>query len=219
MAFDLSNVDSLPSRWMPSAYFDRGMGTDGARFEVVSLTQLVAGKKGEFDAVLLNCYDDYQGILSIEDIKKYDLQLATRMELPEGFKKHDWLNPMLIIVPEGDTPVPFQERFMTVNIRELRGVRLRDYYAPIDRIGGSSTGLQGFKDNCLFCHSVKGIGGNKGARLLPMYDYSNSEERLRFSRDFLGFHNPSSSQNLEQFVDESAVQSIYDFLKQVAAAP
>lgn len=215
---DLSGLPSMPSRWLTSAYFDRAMGVQGARFQVVSFSQLVGQEPGNFDAVLLNCVDDYQGIVAIADIRKYNLQLATRLELPATFEKPDWLNPLMIIVPEGGTPVPFQERFLTANIRELRLVRLRDYYAPIDRIGQGMAGLPSFKDNCLFCHSLMGIGGNKGVPLLPAYDVSTREDRARFHRDFSGFHHPASSQNLQQFVDESALEDILDFLKRVADA-
>ncbi len=214
---DLSAVQSMPGRWMTSVYFDRAMGTKGARFQVISFSQLVARNEAEADAVLLNCFDDYQGIVSVADIRKYNLQLATRLEVPEAFKKPDWLNPLMIIVPDGSS-APFQERFMTANIRELRLVRLRDYYAPIDRIGKGASGLQLFKDNCLFCHSLMGIGGNKGVNLVQAYGVSTFGDHLRFTRDFSGFHNPSSSQNLQQFVDESALGYILDFLKRVAEA-
>ena len=214
---DLSGWQALPSRWLTSAYFDRAMKVQGARFKVVSFSQLVARKNEDFDAVLLQCHDDYQGIVAVADIRKYNLQLATRLKIPEAFKKPDWLNPLMIIVPDG-TSAPFQERFMTANIRELRLVRLRDYYAPIDRIGKGLAGLQSFKDNCLFCHSLMGIGGNKGVPLLQAYDVSTREDRARFHRDFSGFHHPASSQNLQQFVDESALEDVLDFLKRVAEA-
>lgn len=215
---DLSDLQAMSSRWLTSAYFDRAMGVQGARFQVVSFSQLVDQEQAKFDAVLLNCFDDYQGIVAIADIRKYNLQLATRLEFPATFKKPDWLNPLMIVVPEGGTSVPFQERFLTANIRELRLVRLRDYYAPIDRIGNEAAGLPLFKDNCLFCHSLMGIGGNKGVPLLRAYDVSTREDRLRFHRDFSGFHHPASSQNLQQFVDESALEDILDFLKRVADA-
>ncbi len=215
---DLSAVQSMENQWMTSAYFDRAMGTKGARFQAVPFSQLVARNEGEADAVLLNCFDDYQGIVSVADIRKYDLQLATRLELPAKFKKPDWLNPLIIIVPDGSA-APFQERFMTANIRELRLVRLRDYYAPIDRIGKGAAGLPLFKDNCLFCHSLMHVGGNKGVNLLQAYDVSTFGDHLRFTRDFSAFHNPASSQNLQQFVDESALEDILDFLQRVAEVP
>ena len=141
---DLSAVQSMENQWMSSAYFDRAMGTKGARFQAVSFSQLVARNEGEADAVLLNCFDDYQGIVSVADIRKYDLQLATRLELPAKFKKPDWLNPLIIIVPDGSA-APFQERFMTANIRELRLVtaRLLRPDRPHRQRGGGIAVVQG----------------------------------------------------------------------------
>ena len=86
--------------------------------------------------MLLNCFDDYQGILSLNDIRRYDLRLATKIKLAFGSFKPDWLNPLLILVPDGKHP-PFQERFLTANIRELKFVRLKNYYAPLEKIARS----------------------------------------------------------------------------------
>ena len=114
---------------MPSSYFDRAMKYDGTEFEAISLLKLIDQfqlKNGE-DAILLNCFDDYQGLLSLSDIHRYDLHLATKIKVSLGSSKPDWLNPLLVLVPNGENP-PFEERFLTPNIRQLEFVRLNDYY-------------------------------------------------------------------------------------------
>ena len=72
--------DHLQSEWIPSAYFDRGMHTEGSQFRTVALMELVQRFHPEerWDAVILDCHDDYQGIISIDDILKYDLRLASQ---------------------------------------------------------------------------------------------------------------------------------------------
>lgn len=211
-------LESLGTREISSEYFDRAMHTSGSRFSATAFSLLMekfALKRGE-DAVLLNCFDDYQGILSLDDVYQYDLRLATRIEISSA--KPDWLNPLLILVPDGKRP-PFQERFMTANIRELKFVRLNDYYAPLEKIAGHSpealAGLGAFKDNCLFCHSLKGRGGNKGVRLLEAYDFSKVEERKGFLTDFKKFHHKDNDdkQDVEQFVTQEKLERIIDYLK------
>jgi hypothetical protein len=215
-------LESLGMREISSAYFDRAMHMSDSRFSTVSFSRLLEQfqlKRGE-DAVLLNCFDDYQGILSINDIHRYDLRLATNLKLAFLSSKPDWLNPLLIIVPDEEQP-PFQERFMTANIRELKYVRLLDYYAPLEKIAGSSTearqGLEVFKNNCLFCHSLKGRGGNKGARLLEAYGFSNRADRKKFLADFKKIHSKDNSdkQDVEQFVTENQLQWVMALLVRV----
>lgn len=175
-------------------------------------------KRGE-DAVLLNCFDDYQGILSLNDIHRYDLRLATRIKLSSWNSKPDWLNPLLVLVPDGKHP-PFQERFLTANIRELKFVRLNDYYAPLKKNTESSSksqeGLEIFKNNCLFCHSLKGVGGNKGVLLIEAYGFSNDAGRKKFLMDFKNFHHKDNAdkQDVEQFVTDEKLQRIMDYLLQ-----
>ena len=201
-----------------SEYFDRAMHTSDSRFSTVRFSRLLEKfqlKRGE-DAVLLNCFDDYQGILSLHDINRYDLRLATNIKLTSY--RPDWLNPLLIIVPNGKQ-APFQERFLTANIRELKFVRLNDYYAPLQKIAGHSPeareGLEVFKNNCLFCHSLKGRGGNKGVRLLEAYNFSNESDRRRMLIDFKNSHHKDNSekQDIEQFVTEEKLERVIDFLK------
>ena len=213
----------MRSEWMASAYFDRGMHYEGSRFRVVSLAELIRQYQPEerWDAVLLECHDDYQGLLSLSDILKFDLMLALEMKLPTGVDRPAWLNPMVVIVPDG-RGAPRKERFMTANIRELRFVRLTEYYAPLDRMALKSMnahlGGQAFKDNCLFCHSLKGIGGNKGTALLKAYDFSAKAEGPRFKKDFAAFHNRDNAdkQDMEQFMDADTLRRIVVFLREVS---
>ena len=213
-------LESLEMREISSEYFDRAMHMSDSRFSAISFSKLLkefALKRGE-DAVLLNCFDDYQGILSLDDVYRYDLRLATKIKLESGSSKPDWLNPLLILVPDGQQP-PFQERFMTANIRELKFVGLNDYYAPLEKIAGTSPkaqeGLEVFKNNCLFCHSLKGRGGNKGVRLLEAYEFSYKSDQIRMLGDFRAFHNKDNpdKQDVEQFITQKKLERVLDFLK------
>ena len=213
----------MRSEWIASAYFDRGMHTEGSRFRVVSLAELIRRYQPEerWDAVLLECHDDYQGLLSLSDILNFDLRLALEMKLTPGVDRPAWLNPMVVIVPDG-RGAPRKERFMTAYIRELRFVRLTDYYAPLDKLALKSMnahlGGQAFKDNCLFCHSLKDIGGNKGTDLLQAYDFSDKREGPRFKKDFAAFHNKDNAdkQDMEQFVTSPVLQTLLVFLREVS---
>jgi hypothetical protein len=213
-------LESLGMREISSEYFDRAMHMSDSRFSAIAFSRLLTEftlKRGE-DAVLLNCFDDYQGILSLDDIYKYDLRLATKIKLASGSSKPDWLNPLLILVPKGQRP-PFQERFMTANIRELKFVRQNDYYLPLEKIAETSPkaqeGLEVFKNNCLFCHSLKGRGGNKGVRLLEAYDFSFKSDQMRMLGDFRTSHNKDNldKQDVEQFVTQKKLERVVDFLK------
>jgi hypothetical protein len=225
---------SSPSKWtlekleakvgtkeISSLYFDKALDYKGSKFRVISLAGLVRlfDPKGQSNAVLLECFDDYQGILSIADIERYDIQLATRINIRPEFNKPDWLNPLLVIVPD-NKKAPFQERYLTANIRELRFTRLDEYYAPLRKAGGDSAGYSAFKDNCLFCHSLMGVGGNKGVRLLESYDFSRMDGKNRFRKDFAAFHHKANKdkQNVEQFVSESQLEDLMDFLRRVQKA-
>lgn len=216
-------LEHMRAVWIPSAYFDRGMHTRGSQFRTVALTELVQRFHPEerWDAVLLNCHDDYQGIISIDDILKYDLRLALEMKLAANVQRPDWLNPMVVVVPDSKE-APRQERFMTANIQALQFVRLTDYYAPLDNVALKSfnahLGLQTFKDNCLFCHSLNGVGGNKGAALFKVYDFSNKNWIPRFKKDFAAFHNKENpdKQDMEQFVDSQVMLDIITFLGELS---
>jgi hypothetical protein len=213
----IAKLEKLGVQTISSSYFDRAMKYDDAELKVVSLLKIISQfelKSGE-DAILLNCFDDYQGILPISDALKYDLQLATKIEL--GSSKPGWLNPLLVVVPDGKEP-PFVERFLTANIRELKFVRLSDYYGPLRKPAKdskeASEGFEVYKNNCLFCHSLKGRGGNKGVRLLQVYELSKEIDQKKLLNDFKSFHHKDNAdkQNVEQFVTRDQLQRVMDFL-------
>ena len=214
-----AKLEKLGVKTISSSYFDRAMKYDDTEIKVVSLLKLISQfelKSGE-DAIVLNCFDDYQGILPISDALKYDLQLATKIELGFGSSKPSWLNPLLVVVPDGKEP-PFEERFLTANIRELKFVRSSDYYGPLKNIvrvsKEASQGFEVYKNNCLFCHSLKGRGGNKGVRLLQMYELTKEIDQKKLLKDFKSFHHKGNAdkQDIEQFVTSDQLQRIVDFL-------
>jgi len=215
----LTKIKALGTRRMSSSYFDRALKYSGTEFDAVSLLKLIDQfqlKNGE-DAISLNCFDDYQGLLSISDIHRYDLHLATKIKVSLGFSNPDWLNPLLVIVPDGKNP-PFEERFLTANIKELQFVRLKDYYMPLKKVAEISIetrqGFEVYKNNCLFCHGLKGKGGNKGVRLLDEYSFSKNEDKKKFLSDFKNFHDKDNAdkQDVKQFVAGDQLKRVIDFL-------
>jgi len=215
----LAKIEALGTRRMSSSYFDRALKYSGTEFEAVSILKLIDQfqlKNGE-DAILLNCFDDYQGLLSLSDIHRYDLHLATKIKVSLGSSKPDWLNPLLVIVPDSKNP-PFEERFLTANIRQLEFVRLKDYYMPLKKVADISIearqGFEVYKNNCLFCHGLKGKGGNKGVRLLDEYSLSNNEGRKKFLSDFKNFHDKDNAdkQDVKQFVTGVQIKTVIEFL-------
>lgn len=215
----LAKIEALGARRMPSSYFDRAMKYNGTEFEAISLLKLIDQyqlKNGE-DAILLNCFDDYQGLLSLSDIHRYDLHLAIKIKVSLDSSQPDWLNPLLVLVPDGKNP-PFEERFLTANIRELQFVKLSDYYMPLKKVADISSeagqGFEAYKNNCLFCHSLKGRGGNKGVHLLDQYSFSKLEGQEKFLKDFKSFHDKSNvdKQDIEQFVTGNQLKTVMSFL-------
>ena len=212
-------LESLGTRKMPSSYFDKAMKYSGTKFEGVSISKIISQFKFKNyeDAVLFNCFDDYQGFLAGSEILKYDLYLATRIELESGSSKPEWLNPLLILVPDGKRP-PFEERFLAANIKEIKFVRSSDYYAPLKRIANTSKeagqGFEVYKNNCLFCHSIKSRGGNKGVRLLNRYSFAKSEDQKNFLNDFKNFHDKDNAdkQDIKQFVATDQLEKVINFL-------
>lgn len=224
--YTLAELETFGTETIKSAYFDRAMSYVDSRLRVISLANLAKRLHpgGQADALLLNCFDDYQGIVSLDDIRRYDLRLATAIELQPEFKAPGWLNPLLVVVPDG-SPAPYHERFMTANIRELRFVRLDEYYAPLKQISLTSpersAGYRAFADNCIFCHSLNGIGGNKGVKLLSAYNFSQQPDIARFTGDFTTFHgkdNPDK-QNIAQFVTADMLKEIVRFLQDPRLKP
>ena len=131
------------------------------------------------------------------------------------------MNPLLVIVPDGKMP-PFEERFFTANIRELKFVRSNNYYAPLKNIANDSKeaeqGFEVYKNNCLFCHGLKGRGGNKGGRLLNEYSFVKKEDQKKFLSDFKNFHDKDNSdkQDVKQFVTGDQLETVIDFLSAFA---
>ncbi len=217
-------LQSLSREWISSTYFERGMGYKGSRFEVVSFADLIRESKideSTNDAVILNCRDDYQGVVSFEDINKYNLKLAINIDLNTS-QKPSWLNPLLVIVPDG-IKAPLQERFMAANINQLHFISLEEYYGPIEKISLSSVNAQNgksmFYDNCLFCHSINGVGGNKGVKLLKKYKYINKEGYQNFRKDFIARHNDlrPEKRDMRDFKDQDeALTAIFSFLAEAA---
>jgi hypothetical protein len=213
----------LEKKWISSTYFNRGLNYESSLLEVVSLPDLLKFYRleGRADAILLNCADDYQGIISINDVKKYDLQIALKIELLHGSVRPDWLQPMLIVVPNHTKP-PFSERFLTANITELHFISLAEYYAPLNSLVQGNTnvqfGLSVFKDNCLFCHSINNVGGNKGTSLLSSFDLTLGGEKKRFKDKFLEKHgrNNDTKQNMGQFIDDNQFEALLEFLYKIS---
>jgi cytochrome c2 len=211
--------NKLEKKWVSSSYFDRGMNYQNSRLEVVSFSRLLDKYvvASSFDAILLNCFDDYQGIVSADDVRHYDLHLAIKIELSKESDRPNWLQPLLIVVPNSTNP-PFLERFLTANIRELQFVRLTDYYASLDKkiLSGASAelGREIFKDNCLFCHSINGVGGNKGGSLLEKFDFRLDIEKHRFKDTFLVMHGQDNAnkQNTKQFLRDNNLENLTEFL-------
>ncbi|MFQ5483085.1 MAG: hypothetical protein ACE5ER_10040, partial [Nitrospinaceae bacterium] len=111
-----AQLEALGVETIGSAYFDRAMGYSGAAFRAVSLATLLQRfDSGRADAVLLDCFDDYQGLVPLRDVRRYQLMLATRITLPPGAVAPSWLRPLLIVVPDG-ADAPLQERFLTAAI-------------------------------------------------------------------------------------------------------
>jgi len=214
--------DLLEKKWVSSFYFDRGMKYKRTRLKVVSLSNLLKRYNLDInlDAILLRCADDYEGIISINDVKHYDIQVALKVELAEEDIRPDWLKPLLIVVPNHSKP-PFSERFFTANINELRFVRLADYYAPLEIFGlkniSAKFGLDIFKNNCLFCHSINKVGGNKGSSLVSAFNLNLDREKQRFRDRFIEKHGASnSSQNMSQFLVKGQFDSLLAFLREVS---
>ena len=219
-----SVFDLLEKKWISSTYFDQGLKYESSRMKVVSLSELlkVYSPDENVDAILLNCADGYQGIISINDVKNYDLQLALIIELPQGTTRPYWLQPLLIVVPNHAKP-PFSERFFTANITELRFVRLVDYYSSLYsldlRNAYAQFGLELFKDNCLFCHSINKVGGNKGTSLLSTFDLISDEGINNFKEKFFKMHgrDNNTTQNTGLFLTNDQFDALLEFLYEISA--
>ncbi len=220
-ALSLGEIEALGAGEMASAYFDRSLGYRGSRFLAVPFARLVEryDPDGVADAVLLDCFDDYQGLLPLDDVRRYRLALATRIEVTmKGATIPSWLEPLLVLVPDG-SDAPAMERFMTANIKSIRFIRKERYYAPLDAFQGKApAGLTSYKNNCLFCHPLKGVGGGKGGDLTRKRDFSSASGRGAFIQTFKTIHgeNHPDLQNLAQFVGDEELWAIAELLAHAA---
>jgi hypothetical protein len=75
-------------------------------------------------------------------------------------------------------------------------------------------GFEVYKNNCLFCHGLKGRGGNKGVRLLDAYSFTKNEDKKIFLGDFKSFHDKGNvdKQDVEQFVTGDQLKTVISFL-------
>ncbi|PIQ98953.1 MAG: hypothetical protein COV66_13745 [Nitrospinae bacterium CG11_big_fil_rev_8_21_14_0_20_45_15] len=218
LAAELLNVSDLKPREMSSLYFDRAMGYQNSRFRVVSLVDAInrVDSGSGVDALVLRCRDDYEGIIRFDEIRRYDLQLATEINIDLKFKRPSWLQAGLLLVPDGSDAPPM-ERFMTANIEAIYLARSAEYFAPLDEVGGNHPaampGSRVYKQNCIFCHRLKGVGGNKGGALLDKFDFSSGSS-VAMETAFLNFHHKMNEdkQNVEQFVSRSALHEVGVFL-------
>ena len=93
-----------------------------------------------------------------------------------------------------------------------------DYYMPLKKVTAISNearqGFEVYKNNCLFCHSLKGRGGNKGVHLLDEYSFSKLEGQEKFLNDFKNFHDKGNvdKQDVEQFVTGDQLKTVMHFL-------
>jgi mono/diheme cytochrome c family protein len=218
LAGEVLDISNLKSREISSVYFDRAMGYQNSRFRAVSLVDAISriDSGSGMDALILRCRDDYEGIISFDEIRRYNLQLATEIKIDSQFKRPSWLQAGLLLVPDG-SDAPSMERFMTANIEKILPARSAEYFAPLDEVGAKHPeavpGIRVYKQNCIFCHRLKGVGGNKGGALLEKFDFSSGSP-VAMETAFLNFHHKMNEdkQNVEQFVSRSALHEVGVFL-------
>ena len=159
---------------------------------------------------------DYYG-----SFRRYDVHFATKIRIDPKFKRPSWLKAGLVLIPDGAS-APSMERFMTANIESINLSRSEEYYAPLDsiakRYADALPGSRAYKQNCLFCHPVKGVGGNKGGSLPEKFNFKNGWNPL-FESSFLSFHHKMNEdkQDMEQYVSLTDLKAIGVFLKRAAA--
>jgi cytochrome c peroxidase len=96
---------------------------------------------------------------------------------------------------------------------------LTNYYAPIESRNLTSDvskkGLKTFKDNCIFCHSIYKVGGNKGGSLVDKYAFNLDREKQRFTETFLKKHgiDNEEKQNTKQFLTHNSLDAVLKFLQ------
>ena len=100
-------------------------------------------------------------------------------------------------------------------------MHLNDYYAPLDSealLGVSGKhGSMLFKNNCIFCHSIYGVGGNKGGFLLEKFNFQLNSEKNRFKDSFVAVHGQDNviGQNTKQFLVDGDLEFLSIFLSEI----
>ncbi len=218
-AFRLEELESQGKEVITSSYFDRGMGLKGTRLTVVPFDRMLKmfpppdGK----DSILMDGEDDYQAVISLDQGKKYDLFWATKIQVSEADKKPDWMNPLALVVPDSSNP-PDVERYLPANIKNLRYVRWKDYYRPITAVlkrhsKQGQVGFEAFGDDCLYCHSLKGIGGNKGGDLTKKFQFSSKSGQTGFVQAFgIKHYNKTQYSSVKEFLRIKKAEKIAEFL-------
>ncbi len=218
-AFRLEELESKGKKVIASSYFDRGMGLKGTRLTVVPFNRMLElfPPPSDMDSILMDGEDDYQAIVSLKQGKQYDLYWATKIQVSKGEKKPDWMNPLAIVVPDSSSP-PDVERYLPANIKNLRYVRWESYYKPITTIlkrysKQGQVGFEVFGDDCLYCHSLKGIGGNKGGDLTKKFQLSSKSGQRGFIQAFgIKHYNKGQYSSVQEFVLQKKAQKIAEFL-------
>jgi hypothetical protein len=217
--FQLEDLESKGKQIIRSSYFDRGMGLKETRLTVVPFKRMleIFPPSNGMDSILMDGEDDYQAIISLDYGKKYNLYWATKIQVSAGEKKPDWMNPLALVVPDSSSP-PDVERFLPANIKNLRYVRWEDYYKPITAIlkkypKQGKLGFEAFGDDCLYCHSLRGIGGNKGGDLTKKFQLSSQSGQKGFVQAFgIKHYNKGQYSSVEEFLRKKKARKIAEFL-------
>ena len=82
----------------------------------------------------------------------------------------------------------------------------------------SELGRTVFKNNCLFCHSIHGLGGNKGGSLLEKFNFQLDIEKHRFKDAFYIIHEKyvENKQNIKQFLAPNDLKALSTFLSEMS---
>jgi hypothetical protein len=218
-AFQLEELEVKGKQIISSSYFDRGMGLKETRLTVVPFSRMleVFPPSNGMDSILMDGEDDYQAIISLDQGKKYNLYWTTKIQVSDSEKKPDWMNPLALVVPDSSSP-PDVERFLPANIKNLRYVRWEDYYKPIAAVlkkypKQGELGFEAYGDDCLYCHSLRGIGGNKGGDLTKKFQLSSQSGQNGFVQAF-GIKHYSKGQysSVEDFLHKKKARKIAEFL-------
>ena len=195
------------------------MGLKGTKLTVVPFYRMIEmfPPPTNMDSILMDGDDDYQAIISLDQGKKYDLYWATKIKTSHGGKKPDWMNPLALVVPNSSNP-PDVERFLPANIKNLRYAQWKNYYKPVTVVLQKSArkvqaGFEAFVNDCLYCHSLKGIGGNKGGDLTTKFQLALKSGQKRFVKAFgIKHYREGKYASMGEFAHSKKAQKIAEFL-------